>query len=69
MTTRPVPADGRYARGVLAELALRAAPFDALECVSLYLGGGTPSRWAPEEVAAVVAGVRGPLRAAAPTPR
>ena len=58
VTTRPVPADGRYARAVLAELALRAAPFDALACASLYLGGGTPSRWASEEVAAVVAGVR-----------
>jgi oxygen-independent coproporphyrinogen-3 oxidase len=58
VTTRPVPADGRYARAVLAELTLRAAPFDALACASLYLGGGTPSRWAPEEVAAVVAGVR-----------
>ncbi len=58
VTTRPVPAGGRYARAVLAELALRAAPFDGLECVSLYLGGGTPSRWATEEVAAVVAGVR-----------
>jgi oxygen-independent coproporphyrinogen-3 oxidase len=58
VTTRPVPAGGRYARAVLAELELRAAPFDALDGVSLYLGGGTPSRWAPEEVAAVVAGVR-----------
>jgi putative oxygen-independent coproporphyrinogen III oxidase len=58
VTTRPVPSDGRYARAVLAELAMRAAPFDGLACVSLYLGGGTPSRWAPEEVAAVVAGVR-----------
>jgi oxygen-independent coproporphyrinogen-3 oxidase len=58
VTTRPVPVDGRYARGVLAELALRAAPFQPLECVSLYLGGGTPSRWAPEEVAEVVAEVR-----------
>jgi oxygen-independent coproporphyrinogen-3 oxidase len=58
VTTRPVPADGRYARAVLAELALRAAPFEPLRCVSLFLGGGTPSRWAVEEVAAVVAGVR-----------
>jgi putative oxygen-independent coproporphyrinogen III oxidase len=58
VTTRPVPAGGRYSRGVLAELKLRAAPFEPLECTSLYLGGGTPSRWAPEEVAAVVAGVR-----------
>jgi oxygen-independent coproporphyrinogen-3 oxidase len=59
VTTRPVPAEGRYARAVLAELAARAAPFEPLEAVSLYLGGGTPSRWATEEVAAVVAGVRG----------
>jgi len=58
VTTRPVPAGGRYARAVLAELGLRAAPFEPLQCASLYLGGGTPSRWAPEEVAAVVAGVR-----------
>ncbi len=57
VTTRPVPAGGRYARGVLAELALRAAPFEPFEGVSLYLGGGTPSRWAPAEVAAVVAGI------------
>lgn len=62
VTTRPVPAGGRYSRGVLAELELRAAPFEPLECISLYLGGGTPSRWAPEEVAAVVAGVRGRCR-------
>jgi len=58
VTTAPVPAGGRYGRAVLAELALRAGGFDGLELVSLYLGGGTPSRWAVEEVAAVVAAVR-----------
>ncbi|HEY6104344.1 MAG TPA: radical SAM protein, partial [Anaeromyxobacteraceae bacterium] len=58
VTTAPVPAGGLYARAVLRELALRAAPFDGLELVSLYLGGGTPSRWAVEEVAEVVAAVR-----------
>lgn len=58
VTTAPVPADGRYARAVLAELEARAGAFDGLELVSLYLGGGTPSRWAVEEVAAVVAAVR-----------
>lgn len=62
VTTRPVPAGGRYARAVLAELGLRAVPFDDLEGVSLYLGGGTPSRWAPEEVASVVDGVRSRCR-------
>jgi oxygen-independent coproporphyrinogen-3 oxidase len=58
VSTAPVPAGGRYGRAVLAELALRAAPFDGLSLVSLYLGGGTPSRWAVEEVAGVVAAVR-----------
>jgi oxygen-independent coproporphyrinogen-3 oxidase len=58
VTTQAVPAGGRYARAVLSELELRAAPFDAMAGVSLYLGGGTPSRWAPEEVAAVVSAVR-----------
>jgi putative oxygen-independent coproporphyrinogen III oxidase len=58
VTTAPVPAGGRYARAVLAELGQRAAPFDGLELVSLYLGGGTPSRWDVAEVAEVVAAVR-----------
>ncbi len=58
VTTRPVPPGGRYAAAVLAELALRGGPFQPLDCVSLFLGGGTPSRWAPAEVAAVVGGVR-----------
>ena len=58
VTTAPVPAGGRYARAVLAELALRGAPFDGLELVSVYLGGGTPSRWATEEVAEVLAALR-----------
>ena len=62
VTTRPVPASGRYARAVVAELEARAAPFDALQAVSLYLGGGTPSRWEPTEVAEVIAAVRGRCR-------
>jgi putative oxygen-independent coproporphyrinogen III oxidase len=60
-TDRPIPQE-RYTRAVLAELALRAAPFDALEARSLYLGGGTPSLWDPERVAEVIAAVRGRLR-------
>ncbi len=59
VTTAPVPAGGRYARAVLAELALRGAPFDGQRLVSIYLGGGTPSRWAVEEVAEVLAALRG----------
>jgi oxygen-independent coproporphyrinogen-3 oxidase len=62
VTTRPVPPGGRYARAVLSELAARVAPFEPMACVSLYLGGGTPSRWAPEEVSSVVAGVRARCR-------
>jgi len=56
-TDRPIPQE-RYTRAVLAELALRAAPFDALLARSLYLGGGTPSLWDPERVGEVIAAVR-----------
>lgn len=49
----------RYTAAVLAELAQRAPGFAGLECRSLYLGGGTPSLWEPEQVARVVAAVRG----------
>jgi oxygen-independent coproporphyrinogen-3 oxidase len=65
VTTAPVPPDGRYARAILAELALRAAPFDAFRLVSIYLGGGTPSRWAVDEVAEVLAALRARFGAAA----
>ena len=58
VTTEPPPGAGRYARAVLAELGLRAAAFDGLAPRSLYLGGGTPSLWAPEEIGAVIAAVR-----------
>jgi putative oxygen-independent coproporphyrinogen III oxidase len=49
----------RYTEAVLAELAARAPAFAASACCSLYLGGGTPSLWDPEQVAQVVAAVRG----------
>jgi putative oxygen-independent coproporphyrinogen III oxidase len=58
VSTAPVPMGGRYARGVLSELSQRAGEFDGLELVSVYLGGGTPSRWAVDEVAEVLAAVR-----------
>ncbi|HYQ80087.1 MAG TPA: radical SAM protein, partial [Anaeromyxobacteraceae bacterium] len=57
-TARPVPG-ARYARAVLAELEARAPAFAGLSCRTLYLGGGTPSLWEPEHLAAVVAAVRG----------
>ncbi len=62
VTTEPVPGERRYARAILAELALRAPTFDGLAPVSLYLGGGTPSLWDPAEVAEVIAAIRARLR-------
>src|SRR6266545_644385 len=62
VTTEAVPGERRYARAVLAELALRAPAFDGLAPVSLYLGGGTPSLWDPDEVADVIAAIRERLR-------
>ena len=59
-TERPIPQE-RYTRAVLGELALRAAGFAGLEPRTLYLGGGTPSLWDPEQVAVVVAEVRARL--------
>jgi oxygen-independent coproporphyrinogen-3 oxidase len=58
VTTEPVPGERRYARAVEAELALRAAAFDGLAPASIYLGGGTPSLWDPDEVAEVLAALR-----------
>jgi putative oxygen-independent coproporphyrinogen III oxidase len=58
VTTEPVPGERRYARAVLAELELRAPAFDGLAPASLYLGGGTPSLWEPDEVAEVIGAIR-----------
>ncbi len=60
---RRVPG-ARYADAVLAELRLRLEQRPAwaerpLE--SVYLGGGTPSLWGPQDVARVLQGVRGAL--------
>ncbi len=58
VTTAPQPGGRRYARAVLAELALRAGAFAGLAPASLYLGGGTPSLWDVDEVAEVIDAVR-----------
>jgi oxygen-independent coproporphyrinogen-3 oxidase len=58
VTTDRPPAEERYLRAVLAELALRAPAFAGLRPVSLYVGGGTPSLWDPGEVATLVAALR-----------
>lgn len=57
VSTDPVP-QARYADAVLAELEMRGPAFSALACRSLYLGGGTPSLWEPDQVARVVDRVR-----------
>jgi putative oxygen-independent coproporphyrinogen III oxidase len=58
VTTEAQPGGRRYARAILAELALRAPAFDGLAAASVYLGGGTPSLWDPDEVAEVLGAVR-----------
>jgi oxygen-independent coproporphyrinogen-3 oxidase len=58
VTTEAPPRDRRYTRAVLAELGLRSAAFRGLSARSLYLGGGTPSLWAPDEIAEIVAAAR-----------
>jgi oxygen-independent coproporphyrinogen-3 oxidase len=46
-----------YADAVLRELDARRATFPA-QIESIFLGGGTPSLWAPEALASVIAGIR-----------
>jgi oxygen-independent coproporphyrinogen-3 oxidase len=58
VTTERPPGGRLYLSAVLAELALRAPAFAGLAPVSLYVGGGTPSLWDPEEVAELVRAVR-----------
>jgi len=58
VTTERPPAGGRYARAIVAELALRAPAFEGLALASIYLGGGTPSLWDPGEVAEVLGAIR-----------
>jgi oxygen-independent coproporphyrinogen-3 oxidase len=58
VSTDHPPAEGRYLRGVLAELSLRAPDFEGLRPVSLYVGGGTPSLWDPAELAELVRQLR-----------
>ena len=58
VTTEPQPGERRYARAILAELALRAPAFDGLAAASVYLGGGTPSLWDEGEIAEVLSAAR-----------
>lgn len=54
----PVIPHERYADGLLAELALRAAEFPPRPATSVFFGGGTPSLWDAAEVARVLAALR-----------
>ncbi len=56
-TDRAIPQE-RYTSAVLRELALRAPGLAGHEPRSLYVGGGTPSLWDPDQVARLVASIR-----------
>jgi coproporphyrinogen III oxidase-like Fe-S oxidoreductase len=43
---------------VLAELVARAPAFEGPDLASIYLGGGTPSLWRPDCIAAAIAAIR-----------
>ncbi len=47
----------RYLRAIRAELRSKAPLFAGRAAVSVYLGGGTPSLWRPDCIAAVLAAV------------
>lgn len=55
-----VPAKGQeppheaYLEAILEELAAQAPRFEGMELVSIYFGGGTPSLWEPDCVAAAI---------------
>ena len=51
------PPHARYADAILAELAARAPAFPG-ERISIYFGGGTPSLWQVDCIAAAIARVR-----------
>ena len=55
-TPRRIP-QVRFTDAILAELALRASALGA-PAETLYLGGGTPSLWDPEQLARVLKAVR-----------
>ena len=48
----------RYTRGLLAELALRQRDFEGRTLSSIYLGGGTPSLFAPARLGELIRAVR-----------
>jgi oxygen-independent coproporphyrinogen-3 oxidase len=53
------PPHDEYLRAIRAELAARAPDFAGRALHTIYLGGGTPSWWRPDCVAAAIAAIRG----------
>lgn len=52
------PPHRSYAQALLRELRQQAAGFSGFTLSSIYVGGGTPSLWHPDELARVLDGVR-----------
>ncbi|HEX8108174.1 MAG TPA: coproporphyrinogen-III oxidase family protein [Kofleriaceae bacterium] len=59
------PPHDAYRDAIARELDLRAGRFTG-ELVSIYLGGGTPSLWRPDCIAAAIEGIRQRFAAAGP---
>lgn len=57
--------DERYTAAILGELSQRLEGHAGREVTSIFIGGGTPSLWAPASVARVLEAVSGGLRVAA----
>jgi len=68
VAARRLPAERatRYTDALLRELERRRDAFSGRRLASLYFGGGTPSLLPPEEVARLVAAVRGAFASDAP---
>ncbi len=58
VTTPPDIPDNAYTTALIDELMSRADHFADRQLVSLYLGGGTPSLWSPDELTRFVKAVR-----------
>lgn len=48
----------RYADAIRRELALRQGELEGRTAMSLYIGGGTPSPWEPEQLNEVLSAIR-----------
>ena len=58
------PPQQTYAEAVLREFSLRKCAWDGRKARSLYIGGGTPSLWAPEAMGRAIRGILTSISAA-----